>query len=40
MQEERSRVVGRTVNLNMPGFLSSHFGALVLVDAEVQYVAP
>jgi predicted nucleotidyltransferase len=40
MQDELSTILGRTVDLNTPGFLSSHFRDRVLADAEVQYVAP
>ena len=40
MQEELSGIIGRTVDLNTPGFLSGHFRDRVLADAEVQYVAP
>lgn len=40
MQDELSRILGRAVDLNTPGFLSSHFRDRVLADAEVQYVAP
>jgi predicted nucleotidyltransferase len=40
MQEELSGILGRTADLNTPGFLSSHFREQVLADAETQYVAP
>jgi predicted nucleotidyltransferase len=40
MQEELSRIFGRSVDLNTPSFLSNHFRDRVLADAEVQYVAP
>ena len=40
MQDELSGILGRTVDLNTPGFLSSHFRDRVLAEAEVQYVAP
>jgi len=40
MQEELSCILGRTVDLNTPGFLSGHFRERVLADAEIQYVAP
>ena len=40
MQDELSGILGRTVDLNTPGFLSNHFRDRVLADAEVQYVAP
>jgi predicted nucleotidyltransferase len=36
MQEELSRLLGRTVDLNTVGFLSPHFRDEVLQDAEVQ----
>lgn len=40
MQDELSEILGRAVDLNTPGFLSSHFRDRVIADAEVQYVAP
>jgi uncharacterized protein len=40
MQDELAVILGRTVDLNTPGFLSSYFRDRVLADAEVQYVAP
>ena len=40
MQDELSTILGRTVDLNTPGFLSTHFRDRALADAEVQYVAP
>jgi uncharacterized protein len=40
MQDELSAILGRTVDLNTPGFLSSYFRDRVLADVEVQYVAP
>jgi predicted nucleotidyltransferase len=40
MQDELSTILGRTVDLNTPGFLSSHFRDRIIADAEVQYVAP
>jgi uncharacterized protein len=40
MQDELSDILGRTADLNTPGFLSNHFRDRVLADAEVQYVAP
>jgi predicted nucleotidyltransferase len=40
MQDELSTILGRTVDLNTPGFLSSHFRDRVIADAEVHYVAP
>jgi predicted nucleotidyltransferase len=40
MQDELSAILGRTADLNTPGFLSNHFRDRVLADAEVQYVTP
>ena len=40
MEAELSRLLGRKVDLNTPGFLSSHFRDEVLAQAEVRYVAP
>jgi len=40
MEEELSRIVGRKVDLNTPGFLSPYFRDQVLSEAEVQYVQP
>jgi predicted nucleotidyltransferase len=37
MEEELSRILGRKVDLNTPGFLSSRFRDRVLSEAEVQY---
>jgi len=37
MEEELSRILGRKVDLNTPGFLSSYFRDQVLAEAEVQY---
>jgi len=39
MQEELSRVIGRTVDLNTAGFLSRYFRGAVLDEAEPLYVA-
>jgi predicted nucleotidyltransferase len=39
MQEELTAILGRTVDLNTPGFLSPHFRAEVCGPAEEQYVA-
>lgn len=39
MEEELSRLLGRKVDLNTPGFLSPYFRDRVLEEAEVQYVA-
>ena len=38
MEEELSRILGRKVDLNTPGFLSPYFRDRVLSEAEVQYV--
>ena len=40
MEEELSKVLGRKVDLNTPGFLSKYFRDQVLEKAEDQYVAP
>lgn len=37
MEEELSRILGRKVDLNTPGFLSPHFRDEVLKEAEVGY---
>ena len=39
MQDELSRLLGRTVDLNTPGFLSAYFRDEVLREAENVYVA-
>lgn len=39
MEEELSRLLGRKVDLNTPGFLSRQFRDDVLEHAEVRYVA-
>lgn len=39
MEEELSRLLGRKVDLNTPGFLSKRFRDRVLAEAEVQYDA-
>lgn len=39
MQQELSNMLGRTVDLNTPGFLSGRFRDEVLGSAEEQYVA-
>jgi len=39
MQDELSAILGRTVDLNTPGFLSKYFRDQVLSEAEVQYDA-
>jgi predicted nucleotidyltransferase len=38
MQDELSRLIGRKVDLNTPGFLSRYFRDDVIKRAEVQYV--
>jgi len=40
VHEELLRIVGRTVDLITPRFLSGYFRTRVLVDTEIQYVAP
>lgn len=39
LEQELSRMLGRKVDLNTPGFLSPYFRGRVLAEAEVQYVA-
>lgn len=39
LEQELSRIFGRKVDLNTPGFLSPYFRGRVLAEAEVQYVA-
>jgi uncharacterized protein len=39
MQNELSAILGRTVDLNTPGFLSRYFRDEVLAEAETQYGA-
>ncbi len=39
MQRELSEILGRTVDLNTPGFLSDHFRDQVLAEAKDLYVA-
>jgi len=39
MEEELSRILGRKVDLNTPGFLGKRFRDRVLAEAEVQYDA-
>jgi len=39
MERELSEMLGRTVDLNTPGFLSRHFRDDVLRQAEVYYAA-
>ncbi len=38
MEEELSRIIGRKVDLNTPGFLSPYFRDIVERESEVQYV--
>ena len=40
MEEELSKMLGRKVDLNTPGFLSPYFRDRVLSEAEVQDVQP
>ena len=40
LEEELSKILGRKVDLNTPGFLSPYFRDRVLSEAEVQYVQP
>ncbi len=39
MEIELSEILGRTVDLNTPGFLSKYYRNKVLAEAEVQYDA-
>ncbi|MBN1508470.1 MAG: nucleotidyltransferase family protein [Sedimentisphaerales bacterium] len=39
LEQEPSEILGRTVDLNTPGFLSNYFRDEVLAEAEVQYDA-
>jgi len=39
IERELSRLLGRRVDLNTPGFLSKYFRDQVLAEAEVQYDA-
>jgi len=39
LEEELSRLLGRKVDLNTPGFLSKYFRDEVIAEAEVQYDA-
>ena len=39
MEAELGAILGRTVDLNTPAFLSKHFREQALGEAEVQYVA-
>lgn len=38
MQNELSKILGRTVDLNTPGFISKYFREQVMREAKVQYV--
>jgi predicted nucleotidyltransferase len=40
MEIELSKMLGRKVDLNTPGFLSPRFRSQVLAEAEVQYAQP
>ncbi len=40
MEQELSEVLGRTVDLNTPNFLSRHFRDEILSEAQVHYVSP
>lgn len=40
LEEDLSRILGRKVDLNTPGFLSPYFRDRILAEAEVQYVQP
>jgi uncharacterized protein len=40
LEDELSRILGRRVDLNMPGFLGMRFRSQALAEAEVFYVAP
>jgi len=40
IQEELSRIIGRKVDLNTPGFLSRYFRDEVVAEAQVLYGAP
>ena len=39
MQNELSEILGRSVDLNTPGFLSKYYRDQILDEAEVQYAA-
>lgn len=39
IEEELSRIFGRKVDLNTPGFLSRYFRDEILSEAKVQYAA-
>jgi predicted nucleotidyltransferase len=39
MEDELSKLLGRKVDLNTPGFLSPYFRDQVVSEAEVQYAA-
>jgi predicted nucleotidyltransferase len=40
LESELSEIIGRSVDLNTPAFLSRYFRDRTLAEAEVQYVAP
>ena len=40
MEQELSRLLGRTVDLSTPQFLSRYFRDEVLAEAEVKYASP
>ena len=40
MERELSEILGRTVDLNTPGFISDYFREEVLAEAVPQYVEP
>ena len=40
IEEELSKIIGRKVDLNTPGFLSRFFRDEVQAEAQVMYVAP
>ena len=39
METELSKMIGRKVDLNTPGFISKYYRDKVLAESEVQYVA-
>ena len=40
IEEELSRIIGRKVDLNTPGFLSRYFRDDLLAEAQLMYGAP
>jgi predicted nucleotidyltransferase len=40
MEGELSKILGRKVDLNTPGFLSPYFRNQALAEAEVEHIAP